>query len=85
MSSHLDVPVEEDVLSDVVPSNIVSRQESEGVESEYDEGAADEMEVDELQSEGGEKVSAYSCMPASTCPAARANTTATALSFFKPT
>ncbi|KAH9884642.1 SNF2 family DNA-dependent ATPase [Cubamyces lactineus] len=55
MSSHLEVPVEEDVLSDVVPSNIVSRQESEGVESEYDEGAAEEMEVDELHSESGEK------------------------------
>ncbi|KAM5535248.1 hypothetical protein V8D89_011054 [Ganoderma adspersum] len=49
--SNLDVPMEDDVLSDVVPSNIVSRQESEGVESEYDE-AADGMEVDELQSEG---------------------------------
>ncbi|PIL31136.1 transcription factor [Ganoderma sinense ZZ0214-1] len=49
--SNLDVPMEDDVLSDVVPSNIVSRQESEGVESEYD-GAADGMEVDELQSEG---------------------------------
>ncbi|KAI1784329.1 SNF2 family DNA-dependent ATPase [Ganoderma leucocontextum] len=49
--SNLDVPMEDDVLSDVVPSNIVSRQESEGVESEYDE-AVDGMEVDELQSEG---------------------------------
>lgn len=41
--------MEEDVLSDVVPSNIVSRQQSEGVESEY----ADEVlsEQDELQSE----------------------------------
>ncbi|CCM03819.1 uncharacterized protein FIBRA_05968 [Fibroporia radiculosa] len=41
--------MEEDVLSDVVPSNIVSRQQSEGVESEY----ADEIlsEQDELQSE----------------------------------
>ncbi|OJT13954.1 ISWI chromatin-remodeling complex ATPase ISW2 [Trametes pubescens] len=52
MSSHLEVPVEDDVLSDVVPSNIVSRQESEGGESEYDEAAAEEMEVDELNSEG---------------------------------
>ncbi|KAI0352221.1 hypothetical protein OH77DRAFT_809981 [Trametes cingulata] len=54
MSSNLEVPVEEDVLSDVVPSNIVSRQESEGVESEYDGAGAEEeeMEVDELHSEG---------------------------------
>ncbi|TBU58147.1 SNF2 family DNA-dependent ATPase [Dichomitus squalens] len=49
--SNLDVPMEEDILSDVVPSNIVSRQESEGGESEYEE-PVDEMEVDELQSEG---------------------------------
>ncbi|OBZ68412.1 ISWI chromatin-remodeling complex ATPase ISW2 [Grifola frondosa] len=49
--SHLDVPMDEDVLSDVVPSNIVSRQESEGVESEYTDGAAGEMEIDELQSD----------------------------------
>ncbi|KAK7686498.1 hypothetical protein QCA50_010096 [Cerrena zonata] len=43
-----DVPMEEDVLSDVVPSNIVSRQESEGVESEY----VDEVEeTDQLQSD----------------------------------
>ncbi|KAL1950912.1 hypothetical protein VTO73DRAFT_61 [Trametes versicolor] len=54
MSSHLEVPAEDDVLSDIVPSNIVSRQESEGGESEYDEAAAEEeeMEVDELNSEG---------------------------------
>ncbi|KAI0776331.1 SNF2 family DNA-dependent ATPase [Trametes elegans] len=53
MSANLTIPVEDDVLSDVVPSNIVSRQESEGGESEYDGAAAEEeMEVDELQSEG---------------------------------
>ncbi|KAI0348202.1 SNF2 family DNA-dependent ATPase [Trametopsis cervina] len=48
-----DVPMEDDTLSDVVPSNIVSRQQSEGAESEY----ADEPEqedVDELQSEDEE-------------------------------
>ncbi|KAF8660982.1 hypothetical protein AX16_001504 [Volvariella volvacea WC 439] len=41
--------MDEDILSDVVPSNIVSRQPSQGVdgESEYD----DEMQVDELISE----------------------------------
>ncbi|CAL1693811.1 unnamed protein product [Somion occarium] len=43
-----DIPMEEDVLSDVVPSNIVSRQESLGAESEY----VDEVEeADELQSD----------------------------------
>ncbi|KAH9485950.1 ISWI chromatin-remodeling complex ATPase ISW2 [Psilocybe cubensis] len=43
---------EEDILSDVVPSNIVSRQPSQGAEaeSEYDEGA-DVEEEDELMSE----------------------------------
>ena len=46
-------------------------QESEGVESEYEEEAAEEMEVDELHSDGGEKVSAQTCLHASTCPAAR--------------
>ncbi|EMD32673.1 hypothetical protein CERSUDRAFT_118698 [Gelatoporia subvermispora B] len=50
--SNLAVPMEEDILSDVVPSNIVSRQESEGVESEYVEDAVSEQEeVDELQSD----------------------------------
>ncbi|KAF8835498.1 hypothetical protein BDN67DRAFT_1072395 [Paxillus ammoniavirescens] len=47
------VPMEEDVLSDFVPSNIVSRQQSEGAddgESEYLEGGAS-VEEDELQSE----------------------------------
>ncbi|TCD66522.1 hypothetical protein EIP91_001298 [Steccherinum ochraceum] len=47
--SNLDVPMEEDVLSDVVPSNIVSRQESEGVESEYTDDQVGE--VDELHSD----------------------------------
>ncbi|KAH7909061.1 SNF2 family N-terminal domain-containing protein [Hygrophoropsis aurantiaca] len=45
--------MEEDVLSDVVPSNIVSRQQSESVddgESEYNEAGAS-MEEDELQSD----------------------------------
>ncbi|KAI0721210.1 P-loop containing nucleoside triphosphate hydrolase protein [Fomitopsis betulina] len=51
--SAADVPMEEDVLSDVVPSNIVSRQQSEGGESEYADDAEDEVpdEEDELQSE----------------------------------
>ncbi|TFY66698.1 hypothetical protein EVG20_g4392 [Dentipellis fragilis] len=46
-------PQEEDILSDVVPSNIVSRQETprEDVESEY---AEDENDDDELMSDGGE-------------------------------
>ncbi|KDR72000.1 hypothetical protein GALMADRAFT_253304 [Galerina marginata CBS 339.88] len=45
------VPMEEDILSDVVPSNIVSRQPSQGVdvESEYDE--PEPMEEDELISD----------------------------------
>lgn len=46
-----DVQMEDDVLSDVVPSNIVSRQQSEGVESEYVEEIP--SDVDELQSEDG--------------------------------
>lgn len=44
--------MDEDVLSDVVPSNIVSRQQSEGGESEYVEEVA--SDVDELHSEDGE-------------------------------
>ncbi|KDQ53568.1 hypothetical protein JAAARDRAFT_72523 [Jaapia argillacea MUCL 33604] len=49
-------PMDEDVLSDVVPSNIVSRQQSEGAdgESEYagDDGVSSkEEEEDELQSD----------------------------------
>ncbi|KIJ09633.1 hypothetical protein PAXINDRAFT_102214, partial [Paxillus involutus ATCC 200175] len=50
------VPMEEDVLSDFVPSNIVSRQQSEGAddgESEYLDGGAS-VEEDELQSEQGD-------------------------------
>ncbi|KAF9523106.1 SNF2 family DNA-dependent ATPase [Crepidotus variabilis] len=45
----VEKPLDEDVLSDVVPSNIVSRQPSQGaeIESEYDEA----MEEDELASE----------------------------------
>ncbi|KAH7920364.1 hypothetical protein BV22DRAFT_1039935 [Leucogyrophana mollusca] len=45
--------MDEDVLSDVVPSNIVSRQQSEGAddgESEFNEGGAS-LEEDELQSD----------------------------------
>ncbi|KAI0931115.1 hypothetical protein AcW1_001399 [Taiwanofungus camphoratus] len=50
--SNLEVPMEEDVLSDIVPSNIVSRQESEGGESEYvDEARSEVVEEDELQSD----------------------------------
>ncbi|KAF9225136.1 hypothetical protein BS17DRAFT_750623 [Gyrodon lividus] len=51
------VPTEEDVLSDFIPSNIVSRQQSEGAddgESEYLDGGAS-MEEDELQSEQGDE------------------------------
>ncbi|KAI0095067.1 SNF2 family DNA-dependent ATPase [Irpex rosettiformis] len=47
--------MEEDKLSDVVPSNIVSRQQSEGPESEYAEEAEQE-DVDELHSEEDEVV-----------------------------
>ncbi|KAH8111964.1 hypothetical protein DFH11DRAFT_559521 [Phellopilus nigrolimitatus] len=56
--SHLNTPqgMDEDILSDVVPSNIVSRQPSEGidVESEYTEEAMDvdgEQEIDEAEPE----------------------------------
>ncbi|THG99294.1 hypothetical protein EW026_g3037 [Hermanssonia centrifuga] len=53
--SSLDVPIEDDKLSDIVPSNIVSRQESEGPESEYlDEGAQSD-DVDELLSDEDER------------------------------
>ncbi|THH20194.1 hypothetical protein EW146_g1133 [Bondarzewia mesenterica] len=47
----LTVPQDDDILSDVVPSNIVSRQDTPGedVESEY---AEDALEEDELISEG---------------------------------
>ncbi|KIK93086.1 hypothetical protein PAXRUDRAFT_829348 [Paxillus rubicundulus Ve08.2h10] len=51
------VPMEEDVLSDFVPSNIVSRQQSEGAddgESEYLDGGASVQE-DELRSEQGDE------------------------------
>ncbi|KAF9001708.1 SNF2 family N-terminal domain-containing protein [Cyathus striatus] len=43
-------PMDEDILSDIVPSNIVSRQPSQGAdgESEYD---AEEVEMDELDDE----------------------------------
>ncbi|KAI0304101.1 SNF2 family N-terminal domain-containing protein [Russula brevipes] len=44
---------EEDILSDVVPSNIVSRQETPGEEVES-EGSADYQEQDELMSEDGD-------------------------------
>ncbi|KAI0076817.1 SNF2 family DNA-dependent ATPase [Panus rudis PR-1116 ss-1] len=54
MSNNLEVPMEEDVLSDVVPSNIVSRQESEGGESEYIEEEEEAENVDQLQSEDGQ-------------------------------
>ncbi|TFK20464.1 transcription activator snf2l1 [Coprinopsis marcescibilis] len=46
----VDHPMDEDILSDVVPSNIVSRQPSNGPESEFDED--EPMEQDELESEG---------------------------------
>ncbi|KAG6882618.1 hypothetical protein C0992_011211, partial [Termitomyces sp. T32_za158] len=47
-------PMDEDILSDIVPSNIVSRQPSQGAdgESEFDDEALDE---DELLSESEEK------------------------------
>ncbi|KAG6888387.1 hypothetical protein C0995_008708 [Termitomyces sp. Mi166 len=47
-------PMDEDILSDVVPSNIVSRQPSQGAdgESEFDDDAMDE---DELASENEDK------------------------------
>ncbi|KAJ3509479.1 hypothetical protein NLJ89_g5204 [Agrocybe chaxingu] len=43
----VDQPMEEDILSDVVPSNIVSRQPSQGAdgESEYDDEPAEEDEL----------------------------------------
>ncbi|KAF8879544.1 SNF2 family N-terminal domain-containing protein [Gymnopilus junonius] len=45
-------PIDEDILSDVVPSNIVSRQPSQGVDVESEQ---DQMEEDELISEGAEE------------------------------
>ncbi|KAI9566285.1 SNF2 family N-terminal domain-containing protein [Boletus coccyginus] len=51
-------PIDEDVLSDVIPSNIVSRQQSEGAddgESEYIDGGAS-VEEDELQSDQEDQV-----------------------------
>ncbi|PSS02370.1 hypothetical protein PHLCEN_2v4063, partial [Hermanssonia centrifuga] len=53
--SSLDVPIEDDKLSDIVPSNIVSRQESEGPESEYLDEAAQSDDVDELLSDEDER------------------------------
>ncbi|KAJ3557468.1 hypothetical protein NM688_g1461 [Phlebia brevispora] len=47
----IDAIMEEDKLSDVIPSNIVSRQESEGPESEYVDEEAEEEQNDELHSE----------------------------------
>ncbi|KAG6380533.1 SNF2 family DNA-dependent ATPase [Boletus reticuloceps] len=58
-------PMDEDVLSDVVPSNIVSRQQSEGAddgESEYIDGGAS-MEEDELQSDQEEQPVASGSSP----------------------
>ncbi|KAF7428182.1 hypothetical protein PC9H_007403 [Pleurotus ostreatus] len=45
-----DVPMDEDILSDIVPSNIVSRQPSQGAdgESEFDD---EDEQADELMSE----------------------------------
>ncbi|KAF8131403.1 SNF2 family N-terminal domain-containing protein [Boletus edulis] len=57
--------MDEDVLSDVVPSNIVSRQQSEGAddgESEYVDGGAS-MEEDELQSDQEEQPVASGSSP----------------------
>ncbi|KAG2009046.1 SNF2-family ATP dependent chromatin remodeling factor snf21 [Coprinopsis cinerea AmutBmut pab1-1] len=44
----IEQPMDEDILSDVVPSNIVSRQASQGPESEMED---EPMEEDELESE----------------------------------
>ncbi|CAA7268547.1 unnamed protein product [Cyclocybe aegerita] len=63
----VDQPMEEDILSDVVPSNIVSRQPSQGAdgESEYDDEPAEE---DELISDRED--------PAATAAQAKQNATA---------
>ncbi|KAI0814754.1 SNF2 family DNA-dependent ATPase [Irpex lacteus] len=59
---NVDVAMDEDKLSDVVPSNIVSRQQSEGPESEFVEEAEPE-DVDELQSEEDEAADAPGLPP----------------------
>ncbi|KAF7793575.1 hypothetical protein EIP86_004689 [Pleurotus ostreatoroseus] len=59
----VDVPMEEDKLSDVIPSNIVSRQQSEGPESEYAEDEVEEDEINELQSEEEEAKVNLSVLP----------------------
>ncbi|KAF8886753.1 SNF2 family DNA-dependent ATPase [Infundibulicybe gibba] len=46
----VDQPMDDDILSDVVPSNIVSRQPSQGADGESEFGG-DAMEEDELASE----------------------------------
>ncbi|EIW87448.1 hypothetical protein CONPUDRAFT_87220 [Coniophora puteana RWD-64-598 SS2] len=57
MADLAPIAVEEDILSDVVPSNIVSRQQSEGAddgEEEYIEDGAS-MEEDELQDDNDDQ------------------------------
>ncbi|PPR03483.1 hypothetical protein CVT26_007889 [Gymnopilus dilepis] len=48
-------PMDEDILSDVVPSNIVSRQPSQGADVESEQDQQDQMEEDELMSEEEEE------------------------------
>ncbi|PPQ77637.1 hypothetical protein CVT26_005418 [Gymnopilus dilepis] len=48
-------PMDEDILSDVVPSNIVSRQFSQGADVEGEQDQQDQMEEDELMSEEEEE------------------------------
>ncbi|KAK0195387.1 SNF2 family N-terminal domain-containing protein [Armillaria mellea] len=50
------VPMDEDILSDVVPSNIVSRQPSQGVESEYDGDAIAEQGEEDVSPQSDSKV-----------------------------
>ncbi|KAJ2913667.1 hypothetical protein MD484_g6769, partial [Candolleomyces efflorescens] len=47
----VEQPMDEDILSDVVPSNIVSRQASQGADGESEYDVDEPMEEDQLESE----------------------------------
>ncbi|KAJ2930321.1 hypothetical protein H1R20_g6789, partial [Candolleomyces eurysporus] len=47
----VEQPMDEDILSDVVPSNIVSRQPSQGADGESEYDVDEPMEEDQLESE----------------------------------
>ncbi|RXW25112.1 hypothetical protein EST38_g751 [Candolleomyces aberdarensis] len=47
----VEQPMDEDILSDVVPSNIVSRQPPQGADGESEYDVDEPMEEDQLESE----------------------------------